>query len=137
MGLISRVSSRTYRNALMDEFKLKNSCPDSLSWNDDLNLLAIGGYNLDDAKNQTKSGEIYLLNPDLETQHYFDDVGAIFDVKWSGNNLHGCNTIGEIIKINSDFSVSKFPVTDQDTTLTHIDINDQNLAATSNKGDLF
>jgi hypothetical protein len=126
----------------ISEFKLTNSCPDSLAWNSDLNLLAVGGYNLDDAKNQTKSGEIYFLNEDLKVVKYFDEVGAIFDVEWDGNVLYGCNTIGQIIKIENiveNSTVDKFSITDEDTTLTHIKTDSANhkLAATSNKGDLF
>ena len=126
----------------ISEFKLTNSCPDSLAWNSDSNLLAVGGYNLDDAKNQTKSGEVYFLDKDLKVVRCFYEVGAIFDVKWDGDVLYGCNTIGQIIKIENiveEPKIDTFSVADEDTTLTHINIDsaNQKIAATSNKGDLF
>merc|ERR1712071_164696 len=171
MGLISRVSSRTYRkkheihlnhdfNRAMDgyteafEFKTKKSCPDSLSYNSKLGLLAVGGYNLDDAQTQTKSGEIYLLKNEPDTHElseiaYFDDVGAVFDLVWNGNKIYACNTAGEVIVVGGDESsleaggdkreISRTLVGDEGATFTHIRVRDDGAKAVlaDDKGSLM
>ena len=63
-------------------YDISGSCPDVLVYDKRNEQLIVGGYMLDDAKNQTKSGNVFVFQDD-ELVMNFDDVGAIFDLKIS------------------------------------------------------